>query len=242
MEHKLLPTFFDCVDKTQYDFDGGQYACTAIALAGIRACLLKQHKTKNQFEIQEVDFVKAIEGGSACWKFWWKTRGKKQNKSFIFVHELYNLPEAKNIRKRLDLVEEYYGKLRGGSFDQFPHFDTLESSLKIFYLLGNDHYAVVTIRCRSFMLAVRHDKIWLFDSHGSQSSSSHSTLASFENDEAISQYIRALFPKKIPLIHTKPTTNILEELESDDNSFFVAVFKAKEELIASDSASPDQTL
>ena len=233
MEPKKVPTFFDCVSKTQYDFDGGQYACTAIALAGIRACLLKQHKTHNQFEINEVNFVTAIESGSSCWKFWWQHHGKKQKKSFIFVNELYRLPEAKNIRKRLELVEEYYGKLRGGTFDQFPHFDTLEGSLKVLYLLGNDHYGVVTIRYKSFMLVVRNDKIWLFDSHGSQAHQNCSTLARFDNDEAVSQYIRALFPQRLSLLspNTATAKNMLQELESDDNSFFIAVFKTRDEYL-----------
>jgi hypothetical protein len=223
------PKFFNCVQITQYDVKGGHNACTAIALATIRACLLKQKKTKNKFQIEEVDFVQAIEVGSFSWGIWWEKCGKKQNKSFIFVKELYDIPEAKELRKRLDLVEEYYGKLRGGSFEQFPNFDTLESSIKILDILGDNHYAVVTIRYKSFCLIKRDKKIWLFDSHGSPNNPKHSTLCSFDSADSVCLYIRAMFPERIlrALYNTK-NQSILSELESDDNSFFVTIFKTKE--------------
>jgi hypothetical protein len=176
------PRFYDIVPKTQYNFDGGKSACTAISLCVIRACLLKQHKTQDDFEITDIDFCQAMEVGSSCWKIWWDKCGKAQNKSFIFVYELYKLPEAKAFRRRLDLVEEYYGKLRGGSFEAFPHFDTLESSVKILFQSGDNHYAVVTIRYRSFTLIVKNNKIWLFASHGSPKNPKHSALICFNSE------------------------------------------------------------
>ncbi len=228
-QNRKRVVFVSIVDKTQYDFgEDGKNACTSIALTAINQYICSD----DPGNVYDIDWENAIVYGVKAWRMWWDVEGHKHGHPFQYVKQIYELPQFKSIRAKLDFVEEYYGTLdQSVNAPSSSGSVTLEHVVETLFVHGESWSAVLTVQCYSFCLIChRLGEIWLFDSHRSLSDPTKSTLAIYRSPELLCTYIRLLFPIQLKVSSARSDIGLkplYRELQEDKNSFFFTFFKKK---------------